>query len=228
MNREGNHNLLIIFIILLYPLFFMIIGCPYSLPKHPIIVVSTDTLIFDNTELNKSFSISNIGTDILSWSISDEQDWLSVDPNQGETQAEHVDSITVTVNNSSFQGGEYPGRIKISSNSGKDKFINVIMRVPELSILPESIIFNGQENSTTFAISNSGAGRLNWSLNLKPDPNELIIGQNCLSVTPSQGYTDTEIDILTVVFNEDCAVYFPEPMKAKLMSLRMVAISLSQ
>ncbi len=62
---------------------------------------------------NQTFTVSNSGGGMLSYSISDNVSWLSCSPASGTSTGE-VDTITVTYSTSSLSAGTYNGTITIS------------------------------------------------------------------------------------------------------------------
>lgn len=68
-----------------------------------------------------TFEIWNSGSGELTWSLSEDQPWLSCDPLSGESAGEHK-TVTVTIDTSGLAPGSYVGEIKISSNGGSGIF----------------------------------------------------------------------------------------------------------
>jgi len=83
----------------------------------PELQVSTSTLDFGSIETVDYFSISNIGTGTLNWEITDNQDWITVDPTSGSDEGNRS-TITVTVDREDLSVGSYQGEISITSDGG--------------------------------------------------------------------------------------------------------------
>ncbi len=93
-------------------------------------------------ELNsRAFSISNAGGGNLTWSISDDQPWITMNPASGTNSG----TVTVSVGTSGLSSGSYSGTITITSNGGNKKG-NVNLNIA--STLQASIIYSN--NSQDF------------------------------------------------------------------------------
>jgi hypothetical protein len=83
-------------------------------PATPVLSVSPSTVSFGSSTTQKSFAIANIDGGALSWSLSANQPWLSASPGSGSGNAD----ITVTVDRSSLNSGNYTATITVESNGG--------------------------------------------------------------------------------------------------------------
>ncbi|UCH95962.1 MAG: right-handed parallel beta-helix repeat-containing protein [Candidatus Aminicenantes bacterium] len=76
------------------------------------------------------FTISNSGTGTLDWSVTDNADWLSVNPSSG-TDSE---TVTVTIDPSGLSIGSYTGTVTVSStnaaNSPQTVTVNLTIQSP--------------------------------------------------------------------------------------------------
>ena len=142
-----------------------------------------------------TFEIWNSGAGTLSYSLSEACSWVSVTPTSGSSTGEH-DTITVNIDTTGLSLGSHTCDISITSNGGSGTFsieVNVVEEQPILSYSPSSHNFGdmleGQTDSTTFEIWNSGAGTLSYSLS-----------EACswVSVTPTSGSSTGEHDTITV------------------------------
>ena len=156
----------------------------------PNLSLSMTTLDFGSGDTEKTFSITNSGGGTLEWSITDDQDWLSVSPTSGSTTTES-ETVTVTVNRSGQSDGSYSGTITVQPNVGSAKSISVQMIVPppELSISTATLDFGSTEDENSFTISNTGGGTLTWTI---------TVDQNWLTTLPNSGETSAETDQITV------------------------------
>ena len=66
---------------------------------------------------SKTFEIWNSGQQELTYTISEELDWIEINPTSGSSTGEH-DVITVSVDNTEGMSGYLSGNIYISSNGG--------------------------------------------------------------------------------------------------------------
>ncbi|MCF7741091.1 MAG: choice-of-anchor D domain-containing protein [Candidatus Marinimicrobia bacterium] len=87
--------------------------------ENPAMSVSPDALDFGDVATSDTFTISNAGTGVVSWTISPAlPDWVTVAPMSGDTAA-GPSTVTVTVDRSQAQGsGIHNTNILISSNGG--------------------------------------------------------------------------------------------------------------
>ncbi len=89
----------------------------YSPPSSPAIGLSTTSLSNSSTEgtdaPSQTFKVSNSGGGTLSYSISDNSNWLSCSPSSGTSTGEQ-DTITVNYNTSGLSAGTRNATITIS------------------------------------------------------------------------------------------------------------------
>ena len=155
----------------------------------PDLSVTPTALDFGSNDVTKTFNINNSGSGTLTWTISDNKSWITVDPTQGSTTSE-TKMITVTIDRNSLTAGAYTGAITISSNGGTETVeVTVSEEVPSLSVSPTALAFRSDETSKTFDIVNSGTGVLTWSVS---------DDRTWISLTPVNGTTTTETDKITV------------------------------
>jgi hypothetical protein len=109
-------------------------------PTTPVLDVSRTGMNFSATfdggnPAAKSFTISNGGTGTLSWTASDNVNWLTLSETSGTGSA----TINVSVNKSGLSVGTYQGKITVSSTgaSGSPKTINVTLKVTFDPITPK-------------------------------------------------------------------------------------------
>jgi|GEM_PF-2383104 len=141
----------------------------------PILSVSTTTLNFGTHPQgwtgSLTFTISNSGGGTLSYSLSENINWISISPTSGECLPGESDTITVNVINTGSMSGYYSGTISISSNGGSASvFVDVTINPPQpiLSYSPVSFNFGthnqGWTGSSSLDIWNSGTGTLTYTL----------------------------------------------------------------
>ncbi len=164
--------------------------------EDPTLCVSPTSLDFGSVETSKTFDITNCGTGTLTWNITVDSNWISVSPTSGSTTSE-TDVITVTLNRSGLNPGDYNGTVTVNSNGGTEQ-VSVAMNVPPvvnpiLCVSPTSLDFANSETSKTFNITNCGTGgTLTW--NITDDT-------NWITVSPTSGSTTAETDVITVTVN---------------------------
>ncbi len=109
---------------------------------------SSGTLALSETYLNfgalsggqsaapRQFTLSNIGTGTLSWSVQTDQNWLQCTPSSGVQSA----LITVSVNPSGLSAGTYTGTVTVSapgaSNSPQTVSVHLAVYAPGRSNVP--------------------------------------------------------------------------------------------
>jgi len=131
------------------------------LPPSPVIAVTPGALVFGGVATERTFEISNIGSGVLAWNVTEDQTWLSVSPASGIGTG----TVTVTVDRTGLAEGTYNGSVEVTSNGG-DKTIPLQMIVPGttpvLNVTPTSISFGTTSTSENFNIQNVGGGTLTW------------------------------------------------------------------
>lgn len=102
------------------------INITMTVPNEPSLSVSPNYLDFGSDKANLTFDIANSGTGELNWSISDNQEWITINPESGT----NFNTINVNVNRSDKSPGDYSGSATISSNGGTG-YVEISMNVPE-------------------------------------------------------------------------------------------------
>ena len=96
-------------------------------PENPILFVYPEQLDFDSTKTTMQLVIKNVGTGILTWQITKNQDWTNVSPSSG------TGDVTVNVSidrNKISNPGTYTGVLTVNSNGGT-KQVNVKALTPQ-------------------------------------------------------------------------------------------------
>ena len=143
-----------------------------------------------------TLEVWNSGTDTLTYSLSESCGWVGVHPTSGSSTGEH-DTITVDIDTTGLSEGSHTCDISISSNGGSGTFtvtVNVVpCEEPVLAYSPASHDFGdkceGETDSTTFEVWNSGSDTLIYSLS-----------ESCgwVEVNPTSGSSTGEHDTITV------------------------------
>jgi len=148
-------------------------------PNNPQLSAYPSTVDFGSNSTEETFNITNTGSGMLTWNITDDKSWISVSPQSGTTEAE-TDEIIVTIDRLGQSPGTYTGIIMIASDGGNQN-ISVSMTIPDepsLSVAPSSLDFGTSETIMSFNIANAGTGDLNWSV---------ADNQEWISTNPSTG-----------------------------------------
>lgn len=116
----------------------------------------------------QTVSISNTGSGTLSWSISDNANWLTLSPTSGTGNG----AVTVNVSASGLAEGRYSASIVISATGASNVTVPVTFTIssapPVIGVSPTSLTFAAAEGGSnppnqTLSISNTGGGTLSWS-----------------------------------------------------------------
>jgi len=94
-----------------------------TVTEHPVLSIYQDSLVFGATTEILNFTVTNIGTGVLIWSINTTTDdggaWIiSVTPSNGSTMTS--EQIAMEVDRSGLENGAYYGWAKVTSNDGSD------------------------------------------------------------------------------------------------------------
>ncbi len=149
---------------------------------------------------SQSFTVRNSGGGTLSYSITDNVNWLSVTPTSGASTSE-TDTITVNYTTSSLTPGTYNGTITITASGATNnpQTIPVTLTVIALptierspATLTPSCMQGDNAASQTFTVRNSGSGTLSYSI---------TDNVNWLSCSPTSGTNTGETDTIRVNYS---------------------------
>ena len=110
-----------------------------SVPEDPAIGFSPGSFSFSATEgeanpANQTLNIWNSGDGTLDWSVSDDADWLSLNPASGNSTGEQ-DAVTLSVDTSGMSIGVYNATVSISASGVSNTPLVIV--ILEVSALPE-------------------------------------------------------------------------------------------
>jgi hypothetical protein len=180
-------------------------SCATTAPLPPTIFrspvnMSFVTIVAGTNPSSQTLQISNSGGGTLNWSVSANQNWLSLFPSSGSSTGE-TDNVTVGASIAGLAVGTYTATIMISApgatNTPQTTAVTLTIAPPTISRSPAAMNFSGMVGSVNpspqiLQISNSGSGTLNWS----------VSGNSTwLSLSPSSGSSTGEIDNVTVSAN---------------------------
>ncbi len=97
----------------------------FALRKIPYPIFSDKHLDFGFDSTSKSFTITNIETEKLKYSLYPSQDWITVSPDIGEAINE-TNSIKVTINRNGLTDKKHIEFIKVDSHIGLDEIIDTV------------------------------------------------------------------------------------------------------
>ncbi|MFQ5511088.1 MAG: hypothetical protein ACE5EO_04500 [Candidatus Krumholzibacteriia bacterium] len=149
----------------------------------PFLRLSTNDLDFAATLTSRSFSISNFGSGLLTWTITHNEPWLTATPSNGSGNA----SITLTVDRTGLPPGPYSDVVQVNSNGGIASVViamTVSSQAPNLSFSPAVLSFPGGTNSLPVDVTNTGGGELQWSV---------TSDRAWLTASPASGTNDGQV-----------------------------------
>jgi hypothetical protein len=162
----------------------------------PTIGVSPQRLEFSAYEAGSNpapqlLTVRNIGGDMLNWQISEDCDWLSIDPESGSLAAGQAAPVALFVDISGLEGGAYSCPLIISDpcacNSPYVVHVDLLIFGAEIELSAQEFSFMAHQGaanaeSQVLTVGNSGLGTLNWT-----------ISHDCgwLTVEPNSGSCDS-------------------------------------
>jgi pimeloyl-ACP methyl ester carboxylesterase len=119
----------------------------------PHILLSPSSLSFDAAKdealpLSKTFTLSNSkpNTQVLKWYASDNQPWMTLSHDSGQT---NLKTITVTINTTSMTPGVYTGTITVSSPNAENSPQTILVSYEVWTPIMPVILVHGLASDTT-------------------------------------------------------------------------------
>jgi hypothetical protein len=161
-------------------------------PIKSAISVSPALLDFGMETTILPFEIRNTGKSELSWTITEDLNWLSVNPVSGKTSTEPT-SVLVTVNRTLISESSKTGSLAITSNGG-NAILNITVGkpVPVLGVTPTTLDFGSVETEKLLTVSNLGKETLTF---------EATAPQAWITLTDAKGSATTETKTIKVTVN---------------------------
>jgi hypothetical protein len=139
---------------------------------------------------SQNFLIGNSGCGTLNWTVTDNKSWITCDPTSGTNSGE----VKVTVNSNGLPVGTYTGTVTVidpnADNSPRTVNVTLTVGIPEIALSRTGLYFGAsggvQTGSQSFFVSNSGSGRLNWTV---------TDNAGWLNCTPASGTDSGVIDV---------------------------------
>jgi len=141
---------------------------PAGPPLEPTIAFSPPSFSLSAIEgganpVDQTLEIWNSGAGTLDWSVSDDADWLSLNPPGGSSTGEH-DAVTVSVDISGMSAGNYPATITIAAPGA----VNTPQEVPvTLQVSTDGVCQDEPSPEVGFA-SLTAEGKLVIAYNFDP------------------------------------------------------------
>ncbi|UCH85588.1 MAG: BACON domain-containing protein, partial [Candidatus Latescibacterota bacterium] len=145
----------------------------------PVLVVSPDSLVILDSDPNASLFMSTNPPGSVTWQVSSKPNWIQVNPDSGLV-GESIIEIEVSADNTGLQPSTYIGKIEIISTGGEGE-VGVAFGVnphPIASLSVSSLEFNSSSTETSFELSNTGTGLLQWTISAS---------ENWLTFVPASG-----------------------------------------
>ncbi len=154
----------------------------------PVLVADPLVLDFGLEAVSEELSVSNSGTETLRWSAENDDEWIRIEPWEGDLPPDASTSIAVEISRAGLLQGNHESRFTLLSDGG-DREITVRCQVPGpiLSVVPKSLDFGKTLEEQPLTITNLGGGKLTWSapmeegwIWLEPEAGETLQSQDAL------------------------------------------------
>ena len=130
----------------------------------PQLAVTPTNLDFGSTDTEQSITISNLGFEILNWSLASNSDWITAGSYSGAL-SNNSERVTIMINKDGLTSGDYDGLISLTSNGGiQNIYVSMSVTPSQLVATPTNLDFGSTDTEQSITISNLGFETLNWSL----------------------------------------------------------------
>ncbi|MCX6638870.1 MAG: hypothetical protein NTW14_00080 [bacterium] len=136
--------------------------------QDPLITVSDTSLNFGSTAMERTLLVYNAGGGSLNWSLESGPAWICLNPSSGTLGYTENEPVTVELNRSLLETGNYADSILLNSNGGS-RTIQIYTykdSIPLLGELPDTLNFSALSDSLPLILSNAGSDTLNWTLSI--------------------------------------------------------------
>ena len=212
-----------------------------AIQQEPAITLSPGSLTFDATEggnpspATRTVTVSNTGTDVLNWTASDDQSWMSVSPGSGALQPGQSANLSVTVASSSLAPATYAGTVTVSdpaaANSPQTVSVTLTVSPPGAAIglspdtLQFSVVQGSNPSNGSISLTNVGGQSMTWTatdsqswLTLSPTSGSLGAEQGTtLTASVASASLPAGTYLATVTVNSPEAVNAPRTMTVRLV-----------
>ena len=117
--------------------------------------------LYQNTEA--TLKVMNTGDVPLKWKASTNSDWLQIMPKSGTLEPSKDGQLILSVSDQT-KPKERKASLTISGDEVSPVPINVELCIPELSVSPQSIQLDDENQEAKLTISNSGNAPINWTV----------------------------------------------------------------
>lgn len=141
----------------------------FSVNEHPLLELNPNELTFPVGTSSAKLTLKNIGTGILNWSLTGNNDTISVSKSSGSILSGNSYYINVSVNKYILLPGTYTIPLQLNSNSenlsSQQILLNIVVESnPLMKISVNTLNFNYFVDTLKFYIQNIGNSNLDWSL----------------------------------------------------------------
>ncbi|HEO71274.1 MAG TPA: hypothetical protein ENN80_08425, partial [Candidatus Hydrogenedentes bacterium] len=144
-----------------------------EMPRR-VLEVSPQTLDFGTTGVERSFEVTNGGTETLTWHVDtdDFPAYVSVAPDSGETAAE-TDTVIVSIDRDALPFA--PGTNNqvsftvLSDDDAGTAIVSLHIAVGAFALEPAALDFGSVDTSQTFTLTNNGTTAFTWTATEQSD-----------------------------------------------------------
>lgn len=152
-----------------------------------LLCVDPTDLSFGTSTEAKSVFVENCGNGTIDYSVVPDSDWIKVSATSG-TVTNEKDPISITVDHTSLNPGNYTGQVIFNSSSGSTEVV-ITMTVPNLSepqltLSDDLLDFGTNVAEKVISVSNTGKQTLNW--NLSKEQNWMVINKESGSLSEGE------------------------------------------
>lgn len=134
-----------------------VINVQFTVPDEPTLSVTPSSLDFGSEETSLPINIANAGSGSLSWSVSANQSWITMNPTAGTNDG----TVNISISRDGVSPGDYSGTVTIDSDGGTD-YVEIIMTMPA-DTPPTAVELQAPSEITVNSIL------LNWTRNFDSD-----------------------------------------------------------
>lgn len=176
---------------------------------------------------SQTLGISNSGGGALTWSLSDDAEWLTLNPTTGTTTSE-TDNVILTVNISGMSAGSYSGTITISATGATNtpRTVAVSLRVtifaPATETAGTAESWVDTPDGRVIVHFPAGSFASNTTVTIEPlttcpsAPAGYSLGETCFSITAGAALLKP-IDVCVRYSNADVTAAGGDPHKLRLV-----------
>ncbi len=164
-----------------------------------VLVVSPDTTNVSSNSGTTTFDVSNTGSGTMNWtaSVTGGSSWLSIIAGASGTNAGTITASYISNTTASSRTGTI--QVTAAGATGSPKNVSVIQEgvlAPVLSVTPDYREVGSSSGSTTFDVSNTGSGTMNWTA-----------VSNSSWITITSGASGTNNGTININYSENTGVF---------------------